>query len=135
MQHRFFRLESWLSTGGNVWIMIIRRSRLWTCLQSGGGSRRIPKVKKNQKLIRVRWGIQSHFTAKSNYSKNIIPRILLFSEWIVIVTRFQKKNQKFINRFFCLESWWWVYTCRNIWLEKCTHHSSLYIHLMILFLS
>ena len=38
--------------------------------------------------FRVRWGIQSHFTASSNYSKINIPRIFLFSGSIVIVTRY-----------------------------------------------
>ena len=36
----------------------------------------------------VRWGIQPRFTAKSNYSKMNAARILIFSEWIVMVTRY-----------------------------------------------
>ena len=43
-------------------------------------------------LCRERWGIQLHFNANSNNSLNNIPRTLLFSGLIVMVTGFESKS-------------------------------------------
>ena len=44
--------------------------------------------KKGHFLSRMRWGIRLQFTAKFNYSKLNAGRILIFSGWIVMVTRY-----------------------------------------------